>query len=993
MPNDQTSLCSLPTTEAGFWLAKLLPLSINRRLINKNELNDIEAYKEGFEAMEITAVQLADMVKQGYAYAPQMRGVRKATNFLRSGIISLDIDGDVSPDVLFSQPLVEQCATVVYTTVNHTRDKPRYRIIFALEHPFEDAEAFRAANEAIALRLGGDPSVVDAGRLFFGNTNAKAIVRDRGLPLAMLEELVAQRIQFVRQEMSTERDIGVSATTTSQLRLSPDTLIRTKHSGEIRLQDIEPPAPLFCPMHADDNPSAFVVVSRSGQKGIHCSKCAATFWPVWEGASQTSFDDAVKRVLDFSIKHEDRGPLASFEQDVLADGTFRPSDDYLDMVPNLHRARVTLLKDEFLTLTEQQLSAGVTYIKSPKGTSKTGALETILRDSGKKVLVIGHRKALLRQMAARFQINCYLPDGERYGGVEQHRYAVSLDSLSKVNTAHQYDFLVLDESEQVLAHMLSETMVSRRNRALRLLQHFAKTAKHVVALDADLSWPTFRFLSRCKGHDQASVILNEFTKPRGVLNLFADPPQFAEELMRKIAKGGRCYVTSNRKKMIDDLCAAISSKFPDLKLIKITSENSMTDEVQQLLRHTKLAADYDVILASPSVSTGVDFTFDKPIFHVFGHFAPLTLNHFECDQQISRVRAPLSVNIFIDESEFEYETNLEVVRHDLLESRLADGCIRGLNADGSMIYDPADPLLDLAGSVETVRRASVNRLKKNFCAYREAEGWTINELAPNIGSRTGAEILVLGKELANEEYYNALMTAPQVSASEANELELAVLSNQSVTYDKMRALRRYQMERFYNKPISREIIFIDDSGRTRDKVMLFERATSPSEWSISHHTLALELSNPAYIRLLRHPKFRVVLMVRVLELAGLLDECGLVRDAVIEKDGLGELVAFMTEHQIMLETAFEAPFRKDFKDDPIRNLNEKVLDRIGIGVKKFKNKVICGRKHYYYRLDKERLRLMEEICSGRPKPMSLTPVQVTDRTKPLPSVGVVQSQG
>ena len=116
-------------------------------------------------------------------------------------------------------------------------------------------------------------------------------------------------------------------------------------------------------------------------------------------------------------------------------------------------------------------------------------------------------------------------------------------------------------------------------------------------------------------------------------------------------------------------------------------------------------------------------------------------------------------------------------------------------------------------------------------------------------------------------------------------------------------------------------------------------------------------------------------------------------DAVIAKDGLSEFAAFVRDHKIMLETAFEAPIRRDFEEDPIRALNESILSHVRLKLSKCKTKVVAGQKHNYYRIDKEWIRAMDDICLGRPKVVDLPVDQSIDQANYPPSLESIFSEG
>lgn len=69
-------------------------------------------------------------------------------------------------------PLVQHHGGLIHNTVSHTAECHRFRIHFFLDEPTTEAADYAAAQLGLALTLGGDPSVSDGVRMFFGASNA-----------------------------------------------------------------------------------------------------------------------------------------------------------------------------------------------------------------------------------------------------------------------------------------------------------------------------------------------------------------------------------------------------------------------------------------------------------------------------------------------------------------------------------------------------------------------------------------------------------------------------------------------------------------------------------------------------------------------------------------------------------------------------------------------------------------------------------------------------
>lgn len=150
-----------------------LRLATNPHLINKNEIGGSELFAYGWENRELTLGELAEAIKQGIAYTAQLKGKRKAANFLASDIVSVDVDRGMTIEQALAHPLVANHAGMIYTTVRHTPEAHRFRIIFPTPRTITDPAEMRAVARSLALRLNGDPTVVDPARIFFGNRGAQ----------------------------------------------------------------------------------------------------------------------------------------------------------------------------------------------------------------------------------------------------------------------------------------------------------------------------------------------------------------------------------------------------------------------------------------------------------------------------------------------------------------------------------------------------------------------------------------------------------------------------------------------------------------------------------------------------------------------------------------------------------------------------------------------------------------------------------------------------
>ena len=146
----------------------------------------------------------------------------------------------------------------------------------------------------------------------------------------------------------------------------------------------------------------------------------------------------------------------------------------------------------------------------------------------KSVLLIGHRRALLREAAGRLGL-AYYRDLENITR-DPSRLAVCLDRLPNFTESYVYrcqgkrlffrtdpafDLVIIDESEQVFSHLVGDTITRTQGgleRCYDALVFEIQGAKSVVALDADLGMLTshvLRYLRPQDWRDNTSITLNK----------------------------------------------------------------------------------------------------------------------------------------------------------------------------------------------------------------------------------------------------------------------------------------------------------------------------------------------------------------------------------------------------------------------------------------------------------------------------------------------------
>lgn len=941
------------------WLTRKLRLSINRRLVDKTPLHG-NAFTDGFEPHQLDVKGLlGNVVIAGHAYSAEFSGPRSNSNFKASDLLSVDVDGGMTLDEAIDDDFVAAYATFIYTTASHTEASNRFRIGFALERTITDAKEMRAATRSLILKFSSDGSTSDPARIWCGNRQAEYLYFDRGIPAAVLDDLIAQGMGANQSDSAFDR----LASTRSKLTIANDLIVMNSRRITGFLDDFPRSEPLFCPYHKDRHPSAFVIQNQHGQKGIRCSACVQSFWSTGYNDQYDfySFEKAANAIKQIPV------PTAKIDEFLSS----KDADEHLSA------ATITFIDREHLE--SVPFLPGATFIRSPKGSGKTKLLVHLVEQERARILLVGHRRTLIKSMCTRLGLDCYLDDeGEQPSG-RHDRYGICLDSLMKIKTDKPYDYIFIDESEQVLAHFLSSTMKEKRLAVLRRLMHLVSSANKVVALDADLSWNTFRRICEWrKKPDQVGdnhLIINTFRKERGTMHMVPTKTQLVGEIHQAVAAGKRCFVTANDRGFIEKLEKAILDKNPETKLVTVTSNTVQRsdDRIQSFVADpTAESTKYQVVLASPSLGTGVDFTFENENERfdiVFGMFNPLVLTHFDCDQQLARVRSPKAVRVFISPAKFSFEADLDTVTADALSFEMMGHLIKHYNSHGRVEYEDHrdnDPLLRIAASVLSVERASKNDLRNHFVKYVQSQGWNVVNVERNDALfEEGSLAWLAGSELHKEQAVRRLLEATSLTEEEFDQVASAIKDDDPID-DALRAsYSRSMIERFYREELTEDLIKLDDNGKMRKRVRLFEqlinkkllkvRLMMAAEWLPGDSRTAVLLPTHTQKEMMA---LGIIAKTPFYSLGEFhLDvECG--------SDQLGDFVAYMRKHALAFETQFDKPVRADLDEKPMSQVKS-ILKMAGLSTVKSRTTSASGVKTYLYRIALDSFAKMKGIADRR----------------------------
>ena len=297
---------------------------------------------------------------------------------------------------------------------------------------------------------------------------------------------------------------------------------------------------------------------------------------------------------------------------------------------------------------------GINIVKSYTGSGKTCMLKRAVDRFELPIVSIVSRRSLAEMHAKEFKLN-------RYDMVKKNEHGLNevyqIDSIELVNINGDF-ILFMDEVASLIGHTLNnmEKMSKLRlSHAMKLYDIInSDHCKVVIGTDANTNQGTIDFLRTINKKHTMKLFVNDYTCPRKTpVVMFENVARIIDEIEQKVSKGEKCFVSSNANKKFKAYVVDQIKKRCKLAEDDFLLYSGDEGETEILTNTWK---NYKVVFCTPTILYGIDY--NKNDYHVFGiHFNQNTIDGMGINQQLNRVRKPLSINLHtFDVKSYAYET-------------------------------------------------------------------------------------------------------------------------------------------------------------------------------------------------------------------------------------------------------------------------------------------------------------------------------------------------
>lgn len=441
----------------------------------------------------------------------------------------------------------------------------------------------------------------------------------------------------------------------------------------------------------------------------------------------------------------------------------------------------------------------ILLVKSQMGTGKSELISNYL-DTFKpeRVLWISVRQTYSTNIKERFKdygfIN-YLDDKENF--MYKNKIIVQLESLSQLEKNHRirpFDLVILDEIESILYHFDSSTIAHKSSSTFDLLYMLCKSAKtKIIGLDADLST---RSIEYSKDLDpNYKLIINNYKKSDIVISLTDNKDWWIGEIKKAVESKLNCCVIGLSTKLlyqIDELLGV-------MEISKITHTRDSDDKFKKELANVNTFwTKYQVVLYSPTITVGVDFTnlhFDK----VFSIISPNTASPRTFKQMLGRLRNLKSNEIIsfyqnvstrTDSILYNYNEMIGYFKYVDIETKTnkkyilkEDSSLEVINGIG--LYDR----IQMHNRIENLNKSSDNFITQ-FNLLCEDSNYSIQFLSKQLDKKKRIE-------LDDNVYRNKILSSPDINSDDYEFIHHKILNNKASEEEKF-SLSKYKFKTFWD---------------------------------------------------------------------------------------------------------------------------------------------------------------------------------------------------
>lgn len=322
---------------------------------------------------------------------------------------------------------------------------------------------------------------------------------------------------------------------------------------------------------------------------------------------------------------------------------------------------------------------GVILVKAPTGMGKTQKVgkpfANWCQSNNYTFLSLAHLRSLISELSNRINTSHYEDEKQAYrqaskAGIETQGFIDSLSVClpSILNDAYNkfmcnVRHIFIDEITQVLNLFSSERVFKNTDieQVFLFLKNLIKNAECLIVADANINQDTLDFIEACRPNEKFKIIeIKPRNENKKALLYGNDKELINKILIDVISLNKKVWITCdsiNQSKVIYEL---MNQRKIKAKLI-LGQDHKIKGTTEFLKNVSSESLKYQVVIASPAISSGVSVEHKIPYFdYVAGFFCGKSIRSTDALQMIGRVRYVKEFHLSLS------QTSHTVISHDIV---------------------------------------------------------------------------------------------------------------------------------------------------------------------------------------------------------------------------------------------------------------------------------------------------------------------------------------
>lgn len=452
------------------------------------------------------------------------------------------------------------------------------------------------------------------------------------------------------------------------------------------------------------------------------------------------------------------------------------------------------------TLDECDLSAPINVIFAPMGSGKTKRVIKPFSESCDNFVAVAHRRSLIADLATNLGVTSYNDVKSYSEAVSTDKMAICLPSTQAVQFNGFMDMvnnIAVDEISQNIRFTQSKeckVVGSNQEDVFFKLQKLINESEKVVVCDASIDQTTIDFLEVARPDEKLNIIEQVPNNNGRACHIYTERADFLTKIQIELQNGGKVWLAVESADRAEILNQMFGDKY---RTIIITSKNSKNKKIKSFLENiNEQSLEYDLVIASPAISSGVSVEHETPHFTMI---AGMASGHSICfsdfAQMLGRVRYVKDYHVCLQKNNLKYE--------GVTSSSILTGLRQAAAMEGVVLKENA--FSKFSAHIEVVEREYRADFANGFIWFMQYFCFEIiRGTVCDVDYSLSEQMKQLSSDM-KEKYRNDIKVAKKISKEEAQKLD----AKQALTDDEEKELIAYRIRTSFKFGLGHDIVDLD----------------------------------------------------------------------------------------------------------------------------------------------------------------------------------------